>query len=129
MFLATLLGLLGSAASARAQVDLVHQRAPNYVAVHNAMVMHAFLRFATLQAPEQQQDRLVVLRERDRLQLFGVVTPSDAQAGWGVALFGTMTILAAHSPVRALFDGPVHLGPAVFENGGLGAGIGGRFYL
>ncbi|HEY1586814.1 MAG TPA: hypothetical protein VGH63_14070 [Polyangia bacterium] len=28
---------------------------------------------------------------------------------------------------RAVVDGPVHVGPALFEGGGMGAGVGGRF--
>jgi hypothetical protein len=101
------------------------RRQPSYLAAHNHLVQHAFLKFSTVQAP--QIDRLETLRDRDRLQLFGVA--NDAQAGYGVALFGAVTILAAHAPgpLRAIFDGRVHLGPAVFMDGGMGAGIGGRF--
>jgi hypothetical protein len=38
-------------------------------------------------------------------------------------------VLAAHAPapLRPLFDSRVHLGPAVFEGGGMGAGVGGTF--
>ena len=100
--------------------------APSFVELHSRMVMHAFLRFSPERGIEQQQNALEVLRDRDRLALFGA--PNQSQAGYGVALFSAVTILAAHAPgrLRALFDGPVHLGPAVFDGGGLGAGVGGR---
>jgi hypothetical protein len=90
--------------------------------------MRAFLRFAPARGVEEQQNRLEALRDRDRLQLYGLVADS-ARTGYGVALFGAVTVLTAHAPpaMRALFGGPVHLGPALFENGGLGAGVGGRF--
>jgi len=115
--------LLLFATSAHAQPTL-RKRAPTYFDVHNAMVQHAFLKFSTVKAP--QIDRLETLRERDRLLLFGA---HDTQAGYGAALFGAFTVFAAHAPgpLRPLFDGPVHLGPAVFDQGGMGACIGGRF--
>jgi hypothetical protein len=39
-----------------------------------------------------------------------------------------MTVLSAHAPrpFRVIFDGPVHVGPAIFDGGGMGAGIAGR---
>ena len=138
LFIATLLGLLFSARGARAQADRstlsvadrtslsLGRGAPSFVELHSRMVMHAFLRFSPERGIEQQQNALEVLRDRDRLALFGA--PNQSQAGYGVALFSAVTILAAHAPgrLRALFDGPVHLGPAVFDGGGLGAGVGGR---
>jgi hypothetical protein len=118
-----ILTVLSSTAHAQPALKLV-RRPPNYFAAHNDMVQRAFLKFSTVQAP--QVDRLQTLRERDRLLIFGV---NDTQVGYGVVLFGAVTVLAAHAPapLRALFDGPVHLGPAVFDQGGIGAGIGGRF--
>jgi hypothetical protein len=132
MFLATLLGLASLAhaqtlshSDELGRLQLTHK---SYIASHNERVMYAFLRFTTQPAPELAQNRLEVLRDRDRLQLYGAVA-DDSRAGYGVALFGAFTVLAAHAPgpVRALFDGPVHFGPALFDNGGMGAGIGGRF--
>jgi hypothetical protein len=43
-------------------------------------------------------------------------------------MFTAATILSAHAPrpLRVLFDGPVHFGPAIFDGGGMGAGIAGR---
>jgi len=78
--------------------------------------------------PIKVADDLEVRRERDRLLLFNTPHPQGASIGVGLAMFGAVTILAAHAPgaLRAIFDGPVHLGPAVFDGGGMGAGIAGR---
>jgi len=47
----------------------------------------------------------------------------------GSAVMGAAVVFAAHAParVRAIVDGPVHVGPALLEGGGMGAGVGGRF--
>ena len=47
-----------------------------------------------------------------------------------LAMFGVATVLSAHAPrpFRILFDGPVHLGPAIFDGGGMGAGIAGKIF-
>jgi hypothetical protein len=76
----------------------------------------------------QGGDVLEVRRDRDRLVLFRGPQPQGAAVGIGLAMFGATTILAAHAPrpLRALFDGPVHLGPAIFDGGGMGAGIAAR---
>jgi hypothetical protein len=76
----------------------------------------------------QGGDVLEVRRDRDRLVLFRGPQPQGAAVGIGLAMFGATTILAAHAPrpLRVLFDGPVHLGPAIFDGGGMGAGIAGR---
>ena len=44
-------------------------------------------------------------------------------------VMGAAVVLAAHAPkrVRVVVDGAVHVGPALFEGGGMGAGVGGRF--
>ncbi|MDB4969949.1 MAG: hypothetical protein JWN44_5638 [Myxococcales bacterium] len=73
-------------------------------------------------------ESLDVRRDRDRLVLFRGPQPQGAAVALGLAMFGTMTVLSAHMPrpVRVVFDGPVHLGPAIFDGGGMGAGIAGR---
>jgi hypothetical protein len=74
-------------------------------------------------------DPLEVRRDRDKMLLFRGAQPSQGGAvGLGAAMFGATTILSAHAPrpVRVVFDGPVHLGPAIFDGGGMGAGIAGR---
>jgi hypothetical protein len=78
--------------------------------------------------PPATQDLLELSRRRDRLLLFrqGLLRVGDLATG--LALFLGTTVMAAHAPrgLRVIFDGPVHLGPAVFNGGGMGAGIGGR---
>lgn len=74
-------------------------------------------------------DPLEVRRDRDKMLLFRGPQPSQGGAvGLGAAMFGATTILSAHAPrpLRVAFDGPVHLGPAIFDGGGMGAGIAGR---
>ena len=78
--------------------------------------------------PAKVTDDLEVRREHDRVLLFRGPQPQGASVGLGLAMFGAMTLLSAHAPrsLRIVFDGPVHLGPAVFDGGGMGAGIAGR---
>jgi hypothetical protein len=78
--------------------------------------------------PAEGGDGLEVRRDRDRLVLFRGPQPQGAAVGLGLAMFAATTILSAHAPrpLRLLFDGPVHLGPAIFDGGGMGAGIAGR---
>jgi hypothetical protein len=122
----TMLLLLTLATSARAQSDL-KLSPPSSFSEHNRRVERAFLRFATRQTPERERNRLELMRDRDRLLLFQ--DRSTDQTGYGIALFGVVTVLAAHAPppLRRLFEGPVHLGPAIFDPGGMGAGIGVHF--
>jgi hypothetical protein len=79
-------------------------------------------------APSRSADELAVRRERDKLLLFRAPQPQGAAVGVGLAMFGATTLLSAHAPrpLRIIFDGPIHLGPAVFDGGGMGAGIAGR---
>lgn len=79
-------------------------------------------------APAEGAEMLDIRRERDRLLLFrGPQDPSSALA-LGAALFAATTLLSAHAPrpLRILFDGPIHLGPAIFDGGGMGGGVAGR---
>ena len=50
-------------------------------------------------------------------------------AALGSMVMGAAVVLAAHAPagLRPLVDGPVHVGPALFVGGGMGAAVGGRF--
>jgi hypothetical protein len=80
--------------------------------------------------PVNVVDPLEVRRDRDKMLEFR--GPQPAQGGsvaLGAAMFGAATVLSAHAPrpVRVVFDGPVHLGPAIFDGGGMGAGLAGRF--
>jgi hypothetical protein len=133
LFTATLFGLVLMATGARAQTVpptlTLQKHTASYVESHSLQVMHSMLRFRTVRGLEQQQNPLDWYRDRDHLALFA---PSQTQsASYGVALFGAVTVLAAHAPraLQVVFAGPVHLGPAIFDGGGLGAGVGGRFKL
>jgi hypothetical protein len=79
--------------------------------------------------PAEGGDALEVRRDRDRLVLFRGPQAQGQAVAIGLAMFGASTVLSAHAPrpLRVLFDGPVHVGPAIFDGGGMGAGVGGRF--
>jgi hypothetical protein len=95
----------------------------------NAQVMRAFLIFASSRGVEQQRDDLTVLRARDQLALAAGRGPQMQSGAWGAALLGATVVLAAHAPtpLRPLFAARVHVGPALLDGGGMGAGVGGRF--
>jgi len=78
--------------------------------------------------PAEGGDALEVRRDRDRLVLFRGPQSQGGAVAIGLAMFAATTILSAHArrPLRAVFDGPVHFGPAIFDGGGMGAGIAGR---
>jgi len=82
----------------------------------------------TFLAPAEGGDALEVRRDRDRLVLFRGPEVQGAAVAVGLAMFTAATILSAHAPrpLRGVFDGPVHVGPAIFDGGGMGAGIAGR---
>ena len=44
----------------------------------------------------------------------------------GLAIYAAVTVLVARAPepIRAIFDGPARLGPAILRDGGFGAGFG-----
>lgn len=97
-------------------------RIHGYFEQHADLVMRDILTFNGPYTLERQ-------RERDRLMLYGRTPGTFGSAAEGVAMFGAMVLGAAHLPGKAqmLFSNPaVHLGPAIFDNGGMGAGIGGR---
>jgi hypothetical protein len=66
-------------------------------------------------------------RARDQLLLPGPSTGGLGAAARGIAIFSSVVVSAAHAPepLRVLFDRRFHLGPAIFDQGGMGAGIGG----
>lgn len=119
---------LGGVASAQAPAQLHHQRDKSYVEHKSDQVFAAFLTFAPARTVEEQQNRLGAMRERDAL-LLGGGSPSTQSSAIGAMMMGATVVLAAHAPerLRPLVDGVVHLGPAVFDGGGMGAGLGGRF--
>ena len=81
-----------------------------------------------LLAPAEAGDALEVRRDRDRLVLFRGPQSQGASVAIGLVMFLATTLSSAHAPrpLRVAFDGPVHLGPAIFDGGGMGAGIAGR---
>lgn len=103
-------------------------RHESYVAQKSAAVMRSFLMFKSEHTVEQEQNRLQQAREHDQL-LVGGRTASLQSGALGSMVMGAAVVLAAHAPkrVRAVVDGPLHVGPALFEGGGMGAGVGGRF--
>ena len=96
-------------------------RAPSYFEQHSARVERDFLKFHH----DYTLDRM---RERDRLQLYGPTPGSSTSTAAGIGVFSAVVVAAAHAPVplRFAFDRSLHLGPAIFEGGGIGAGFGGR---
>jgi hypothetical protein len=74
-------------------------------------------------------DGLEVRRDRDRLVLFRGPQSQGGAVAFGLAMFAVTTILSAHAPrpLRVLFDARIHLGPAIFDGGGMGAGLAGHF--
>ncbi len=122
--------VLGLAGSASARSQRVPPRSS--VMKTNDRVVRSFFVFRTLRSAEQQQDRLQVARERDRWNL-NAARPAvmTTEGAYGAAVLAASVFMAAHAPgpLQPLFDGErvVHLGPALFEGGGMGAGVGGRF--
>jgi hypothetical protein len=97
------------------------RHATSYFQQHAARVERTLLMF-------QHDYTLESVRERDALQLYGPTPGNEAATASGIALFSTVVVGAAHTP-RALgfaFDGALHLGPALFAGGGLGAAFGGN---
>jgi hypothetical protein len=76
----------------------------------------------------QHSYSLADMRDRDTLRLYGATPGGAGAVGGGIALFGGVVVSAAHAPgaVRVLFDHRLHVGPALFDGGGMGAGVGGR---
>jgi hypothetical protein len=125
--LATVVLILRFAGTAAAEAPLqIHKK--SYVETKNEQVFAAFLAFTTARTVEEQQNRLQSARERDELLLPGGA-PSMQAGAMGAMMMGAAVVVAAHMPERArgVIDGAVHFGPALFEGGGMGAGVGGRF--
>ena len=97
-------------------------RTVSYFEAHEQLVMRDMISF-------NHSYTLDYLRDRDRLRLYGPTPGSAGGVADGVAMFSTVVIAAAHlpaGPARVIFDHKVHVGPALFEGGGMGAGIGAR---
>ena len=109
-------------------VSAPSHRDVSYFEARNEAVIRSFLVFKSAQPVEREQNLVQLSRERDEL-LFGGRTQSMQSGALGSAVMGAAVVFAAHAParVRALVDGQVHVGPALLEGGGMGAGVGGRF--
>jgi hypothetical protein len=104
------------------------QHTPSYFEQTSARVFASFHAFKTVHTTEEEQNPLQQHRDLDALMLPGGA-PSMQAGAMGSMVMGAAVVLAAHAPkrLRPIVDGPVHVGPALFEGGGMGAGIGGRF--
>jgi hypothetical protein len=96
-------------------------RRPSYFEQHSARVERNMLMF-------EHGYTLERMRERDALELYGPTPGSAMSTTLGVGLFSAVVVTAAHTPpaLRFAFDRSLHLGPAIFDGGGMGAGFGGR---
>ena len=96
-------------------------RTPSYFEQHSGRVERDLLLFHHGYTLER-------MRERDTLELYGLTPGSPTSTALGVGLFSNVVVAAAHTPaaLRFAFDRSLHLGPAVLDGGGLGAGFGGR---
>jgi hypothetical protein len=91
-----------------------------YFAHHSARVEHDLMIFTGGYTLEH-------MRARDTLLLYGGPAGGARASLLGFGLFSAAIVASAHvpNPVRLLFDGDLHFGPAVFD-GGVGAGFGGK---
>jgi hypothetical protein len=119
---------MGSTMLAMVAVMGVAHHEPTYFEERSAAVYASFLSFGTARTVEEDQNRLQQFRDRDALLLPGGA-PSLQSGMMGSMVMGAAVVFVAHAPkkVRAVVDGPVHVGPALFEGGGMGTGVGGRF--
>jgi hypothetical protein len=94
-----------------------------------ARVKRCMFRFASPTAPPRVQDLLELARAHDRMRLFRDFSVDRGGLLEGAVLFGLTTVLAAHlpQPARIVFEAPVHAGPSLMGDGGVGAAVGGRF--
>lgn len=125
--LATVALLLGFSGAANADASgSLHKK--SFVETKNEQVFASFFSFVSAHTVEERQNLVQVARDRDALLLPGGASSFEAGA-LGAMVMGAAVVLAAHMPDRArvIVDGPVHVGPALFAGGGMGAGVGGRF--
>jgi len=96
-------------------------RRPSYFEQHSARVERDLLMF-------EHGYTLERMRERDTLELYGPTPGSATSTALGVGVFSAVVVTAAHTPpaLRFAFDRSLHVGPAIFDGGGMGAGFGGR---
>jgi hypothetical protein len=119
---------MGSTMVAMMVIAGVAHHTPSYFEQKAAQVFASFHTFKTARTAAEEQDPLQQARDRDALLLPGGAV-SMRSGALGSMVMGAAVVLAAHAPaqLRPIVDGPVHVGPALFEGGGMGAGIGARF--
>jgi hypothetical protein len=119
---------MGTTMLAMMVVAGVSNQAPSYFEQKSAQVFAAFLAFKPAHTVEEEQNRVQQAREHDELLLPGGRASMQSGA-MGSMVMGAAVVFAAHAPakLRPLVAGRVHLGPALFDGGGMGAGIGGHF--
>jgi len=102
--------------------------AASYFEQTSGKVLRAFVQLKTAHTEEVEENGLEQARARDAL-LLGGRAPSLQAGALGSMVMGAAVVFAAHAParLRPLVDGPVHFGPALFDGGGMGAAIAGRF--
>jgi hypothetical protein len=111
------------ASIARGQTTLAKARhrqaeaAPSFIAFHTARVQHDLMVFHP-DYPGLVMKLRLLFRDTNR---------QTSSTALGLGLFAVTTVMSAHlpDPLRVMFDGPMHLGPAIFDDGGMGAGIAG----
>ena len=96
-------------------------REPSYFEQHSARVTRTMLMFHHGYTLER-------MRDRDTLELYGPTPGTNTSTAAGIGIFSAVVVSAAHTPLplRFAFDRSLHLGPAIFEGGGMGAGFGGH---
>jgi hypothetical protein len=96
-------------------------RPPTYFERHYARVEHDMLFFDHGYTLER-------MRERDALSLYGPTPGTTMSTALGIGLFSGVVVSAAHTPpfLRFAYDRSFHVGPAIFDGGGMGAGFGGH---
>jgi len=97
------------------------RRPLTYFEEHSARVTHDLLLF-------QHSYTLDTMRARDTLELYGPTPGTPTSTALGIGAFAGVVVSSAHTPraLRFAFDGKLHVGPAIFDGGGMGAGFGGR---
>jgi hypothetical protein len=70
------------------------------------------------------------MRERDDLRLPGATPGTNTSTALATSLFSVAVVSSAHTPrpLKFAFDRALHVGPAILEGGGMGAGFGGRIW-
>jgi hypothetical protein len=104
-------------------------RTPSYVEAHSERVLRALIVFSPPAAADDLDGGLQARRLDDHLRLGRSGEVGARSVGFGLGAFSGAIGLTAHAPppFARLFDGQVHLGPAILDGSAMGAALGGRF--